>query len=79
MKMTKELSQAPIILGWPFLATTKSFTDSQKREVVLRLWEYEMKVVINKSMKYPSQASEELGAINLSDDQHIDESRLYGH
>ena len=38
-----------------------------------------MKVVINKSMKYPSRASEELGAIDLSDDQHIDESRLYGH
>ena len=27
MKMTKELSQAPIILGRPFLATAKSITD----------------------------------------------------
>ena len=27
MKMTKELSQAPIILGRPFLATTKAVTD----------------------------------------------------
>ena len=27
MKMTKELSQAPIILGRPFLATTKSVID----------------------------------------------------
>ena len=27
MKITKELSQAPIILGRPFLATTKAVTD----------------------------------------------------
>ena len=27
MKMTKELSQAPIILGRPFLATTKAITE----------------------------------------------------
>ena len=27
MKMTKELSQAPIILGRPFLATAKAVTD----------------------------------------------------
>ena len=31
MKMTKELSQAPIILGRPFLATAKAFTDWGKR------------------------------------------------
>ena len=31
MKMTKELSQAPIILGRPFLATTKAITDWGKR------------------------------------------------
>ena len=31
-----------------------------------------MKVGINKLMKYPSLASEELGAINFSDDQDID-------
>ena len=31
-----------------------------------------MKVVINKSMKYPSRASEELGVIDLCDDQDID-------
>ena len=31
-----------------------------------------MKVDINKLMKYPSLASEELGAIDFSDDQDID-------
>ena len=33
-----------------------------------------MKVDINKLMKYPSQASKELGAINLSDDHDINAS-----
>ena len=31
-----------------------------------------MKVDINKLMKYPSRASEELGAINFSNDHDID-------
>ena len=31
-----------------------------------------MKVNINKLMKYPSRASEDLGAIDLADDQDID-------
>ena len=31
-----------------------------------------MKVDINKLMKYPSRASEDLGAINFTDDQDID-------
>ena len=31
-----------------------------------------MKVDINKLMKYPSRVSEDLGAINFSDDQNID-------
>ena len=31
-----------------------------------------MKVDINKLMKYPSQASEDLGAIDFADDQDID-------
>ena len=31
-----------------------------------------MKVDINKLMKYPSRASEELGAIDFADDQDID-------
>ena len=31
-----------------------------------------MKVDINKLMKYPSRASEDLGAINFADDQDID-------
>ena len=68
MKMTKELSQAPIILGRPFLATMKVVTDSGKGEVILKVEEHTMKVDINKLMKYPSHASEELGAIHLADD-----------
>ena len=72
MKMTKELSQAPIILGWPFLATTKAVTNWGKREVILKVGEHNVKVNINKLMKYPSRASEDLGAIDFANDQDID-------
>ena len=72
MKMTKELSQAPIILGRPFLATAKAVIDRGKGEVILKVGEHTMKVDINKLMKYPSRASEDLGAIDFADYQDID-------
>ena len=37
MKITKELSQAPIILGRPFLATAKAVIDWEKGEVILKV------------------------------------------
>ena len=37
MKMTKELSQALIILGRPFLATAKAVTNWGKGEVILKV------------------------------------------
>ena len=72
MKITKELSQTPIILGRPFLATAKAVTDWGKGEVILKVGEHTVKVNINKLMKYPSQAFEDLGAIDLLDDQDIE-------
>ena len=72
MKITKELSQAPIILGRPFLVTAKAVTDWGKGEVILKVGEHTVKVNINKLMKYPSQAFEDLGDINLFDDQDIE-------
>ena len=72
MKMTKELSQAPIILRRPFLATAKAITDWGKGEVILKVGEHTVKVDINKLIKYPSRASKDLGAIDFADDQDID-------
>ena len=72
MKMTKELSQAPVIFGRPFLATAKPVTDWGKGEVIIKVGEHTVKVDINKLMKYPSRASEDLGAIDFADDQDID-------
>ena len=72
MKITKELSQAPIILGRPFLATAKAVTDWGKGEVILEVGEHMVKVNINKLMKYHLQAFEDLGTINLFYDQDID-------
>ena len=72
MKMIKELTQAPIILRQPFLATSKVVIDWGKGEVILKVGEHTVKVDINKLMKYPSRASEDLGAIDFTDDQDID-------
>ena len=71
MKTTKELSQAPIILRRPFLATAKAATDWEKGEVILKVGEHTVKVDINKLMKYTSWAYEDLGVIDFSDDQDI--------
>ena len=68
MKMTKELSQAPIILGRPFLTTAKAVTDWGKGEVILKVGEHTVKVDINKLIKYHQRASEDLGAIDFADD-----------
>ena len=64
MKITKELSQAPIILGRPFLAIAKAFKNWGKGEVILKVREHMVKVDINKFMKYPSWASKDLGVID---------------
>ena len=72
MKITKKLRQAPNILGKPFLAIAKAVTDRGKGEVILKVGEHIVKVDINKLMKYPSRASEDLGAIDFVDDQNID-------
>ena len=72
MKMTKELSQAPIILGPPFLVTAKAITEWGKGEVTIRVGEHTVKVDINNFMKCPSRASEDFGAIHFADDQDID-------
>ena len=78
MKMTKELSQALLISGRPFLATaksvkmTKELTHWGKGEVILKVGEHTVKVDINKLMKYPSRASEDLGVIDFGNDQDID-------
>ena len=72
MKITKELSQAPIILRRPFLATAKAVTDWGKGGVILKVGEHTVKFNINKLMKYPSQAFEDVGAIDLFDDQDIE-------
>ena len=71
MKMTKQVSQATIILEWPLLATAKPVTDWGKGEVILKVREHTMKVDFDKLMKYPSQASKHLGAIDFADDQDI--------
>ena len=71
MKSNKELSQAPIILGRPFLATKKSIIDWGNGEVILKVGEHKVKVNIKKLIKYPSQAFTDLGTIDLFDDQDI--------
>ena len=66
------ISQAPIILGQPFLATAKALTNWGKGEVILKVGGHTGKVNINKLIKYPSRASEDLGAIDFSEEWDID-------
>ena len=61
-----------IILGRPLLATAKAVTDWGKGEVILKVGEHTMKVDINKLMKYPSRASDDIGDIDFADNQGID-------
>ena len=53
-----------------------SYRESQHRLIsqgaILKVGEHTVKVDINKLMKYPSRASEDLGAIDFVDDQDID-------
>ena len=50
MKSMKDLTDSPIILGRPFLATAKAITDWGKGEVIFQVGDSMMKVGINKLM-----------------------------
>ena len=58
------------------MMTFLSYWESHHRlgegEVVLKVGEHTMKFDINKLMKYPSGAYEDLGVIDLSDDKGIE-------
>ena len=47
MKSTKDLTDSPIILGRPFLATAKAITDWGKGEVIFQVGDSTMKVSID--------------------------------
>ena len=71
MKIMKDFTNAPIILGTPFIATTKAITDWGKGEVIFHVGDSMMKVSINKLMGHPSHASDEVGSINIYEDSNI--------
>ena len=71
MKSTKDLTDTPIILERPFLATKKAITDWGKREVIFQVGDSTMKVSINKLMRHPSHKFDEVGAINIYKDAEI--------
>ena len=66
MKSTKDFTNAPIILGRPFLSTVKAITDWGKGEVIFQVGDITMKVSINKLMRHPSHESDEVGDDNVS-------------
>ena len=71
MKSTKDLTNSPIILGRPFLATAKAITDWGKGEVIFQVGDSTMKVSINKLMRHPSHETDEVGAVNIYEDPEI--------
>ena len=71
MKSTKDLTNSPIILGRPFLATTKAITDWGKGEVIFQVGDSTMKVSINKLMRHPSHESDEVSVVDIYKDMEI--------
>ena len=71
MKSTKDFTNAPIILGRPFLSTMKAITDWGKGGVILQVGDSTMKVSINKLMRHPSHESDEVGDIDIYEDLEI--------
>ena len=71
MKSTKDLTDSPIILWRPFLATAKSITDWGKGEVIFQVGDSMIKVSINKLMRHPSHEFDEVGAIDIYEDTEI--------
>ena len=71
MKSMKDLTDSPIILGRPFLATAKAITDWGKGEVIFQVGDSMMKVNINELMRHPSHESDEVSAIDIYEDPEI--------
>ena len=71
MKTMKDFFDAPIISGRPFLATAKAITEWGKGEVIFQVGESTMKVTINKLMRHPSHAPDEVSAIHIYEDSDI--------
>ena len=71
IKSTKDLTDSPIILGRPFLATTKVITDWGKGEVIFQVGDSTMKVSINKLMRHPSHEFDEVGVVDIYEDTEI--------
>ena len=71
MKSTKDLTDSPIILGRPFLATAKAIMDWGKGEVIFQVGDSMMKVSINKLMRHPSHETDEVGAVDIYEDPEI--------
>ena len=71
MKSTKDLTDSPIILERPFLATAKAITDWGKGEVIFQVGDSTMKMSINKLMRHPSHESDEVGVVDIYEDPEI--------
>ena len=71
MKSMKDITDSPIILGRPFLATAKAITDWGKGEVIFHVGDSTMKVSINKLMGHPSHEFDEVGTVDIEEDPKI--------
>ena len=71
MKSMKDFTNSPIILGRPFLATSKAITDWGKGKAIFQVGDSTMKVSINKLMRHPSHESDEVGTVDIYEDPVI--------
>ena len=69
IEVPDNLTRAPIILGRPFLATARAITDWEKGKTILRVGEESVELNISRLMKYPSSSHEDMGALDLLEDE----------
>lgn len=68
MKVTENLSHAPIILGRPFLATAQATTDGEKGTAELKVGKEKVEIQISKLLKFLESSSEHVCAYDVMED-----------
>ena len=69
-------SQIPLILGRPFLATTKAITDWDKGEVKIKVGDEEIQLSLTKLMKKPQASLVDVFTYDLEEEIRIEEEEL---
>ena len=76
VKVIGALCNAPIILGRPFLATSRAITDFDKRKIELRVGNDKLEIQIPNLRRIPEYTYEDANRINQFLEEEIDYDEL---